>query len=35
LNPAQFRRYCAASQLATPAGSILTHEARVFAWRFR
>ena len=33
-SPAQFCQYCAASQLATPTNSPLTHEARVFAWRF-
>ena len=35
LSPAQFRQYCAATQLATPITSSMTHEARVFAWRFR
>ena len=33
-SPAKFRQYCAASRLATPVNSPLTHEARVFAWRF-
>ena len=34
-SPAHYRQYCAATRLATPITSSMTHEARVFAWRFR
>ena len=34
-SPAKYRQYCAATQLATPITSSMTHEARVFAYRFR
>ena len=33
--PLQFQQYCAATAEATPPRSSLSHESRVFAWRFK
>jgi hypothetical protein len=33
--PAQFQQYCHATRAATPAGSVLSHEARVLGYRYR